>query len=196
MYLGQVQPGETSGQTKTCWRFCISHVAWEGLRIPQWELEDTAGEKDMRMSGLLACCCYPDLDKQQKMKRLEIILLVQRMQSGPTLWVKGLRHGNILLQITVICRKIMYSTWRSIYNGLQLQIPVEETFQANLRFSPEQVRKPYLFPQKPEDKFYFFKVSSSQLPSQITASSVFSLVRRLENKNEIRDHQPRTYVFR
>ncbi len=53
------------GRPRTYWGDYISHLALERLRIPQDELENVAGERDV-WTTLLACCRNPTPDKQQK----------------------------------------------------------------------------------------------------------------------------------
>lgn len=81
--------GRPQGRPRTC---CIEYlyVPWEDLRIPQEELEDVAGEKDVRLSGLLCfarCHCYPENGKTDDTAGSAI---TQRTQYGPTVLVKRL----------------------------------------------------------------------------------------------------------
>ncbi len=55
------------GRSRTCWRDYISHLAREHDGIPQEELEDVAGKKDV-WATYLACRNYDSHpDKRHKM---------------------------------------------------------------------------------------------------------------------------------
>jgi len=54
---------EASGRPRTPWMNYISHLAWEHHRIPQEELENVAGEKDVWDSLLDRLPSQPDLRK-------------------------------------------------------------------------------------------------------------------------------------
>lgn len=58
------------GKPRTCWRDYISHLAWESLGMPQNELEDATGERDVWGSLLDRLPRDPISDKGKTMAAL------------------------------------------------------------------------------------------------------------------------------
>ena len=77
--IGDLPPCPTCrkshGRPRTHWRGCIYHQAWEQdledlLRIPQEELDNGAGERDIWMPCLTCCHCDPTAVELQKMNEV------------------------------------------------------------------------------------------------------------------------------